>query len=122
LVLTYQTRLAVRTFAVNRSEKLFTSPDSFVPERWLSDDECPTEYSGDSLSASKPFSTGFHGCLGRPLAWLEMRLVIVKLLLAFDFSVDEEDEVNFDDFPVIMLIQKLPMRLRVKGKPPVNQN
>jgi hypothetical protein len=45
-----------------------------------------------------------------------MRLIIIKLLLAFDFLVDDEDRVNFDEFPVIMLIQKLPMMLRVRNR------
>jgi cytochrome P450 len=120
LLTCHQTRLAVRTFVVNRSKNLFVNPDEFVPERWLSDGGCPKEYSGDTLTASKPFSTGFHGCLGRPLAWLQMRLVMVKLLLEFDFSVDDEDKVSFDDWPVMMLIQKLPVRLRIKNKTTVN--
>jgi cytochrome P450 len=66
------------------------------------------------LSASKPFSVGFHSCLGRPLAWVELRLIVTRLVWAFDFSVDDADRVYFDDFPVIMLIQKQPMHLRVK--------
>ncbi|CAG8953633.1 hypothetical protein HYFRA_00010092 [Hymenoscyphus fraxineus] len=110
------TRLAVRTFATNRSQKNFNDPDKFAPERWLAEDQRPTDYSKDSLTASRPFSSGFHSCLGRPLAMLEMRLVIIKLLLAFDISVDAKDSVNFDDFPVIMLIQKLPMLLRIKPR------
>ncbi|TVY82835.1 Versicolorin B desaturase [Lachnellula suecica] len=111
------TRLAVRTFAVNRSKRLFANPDTFVPERWLQKGQRPSEYDGDHLSASKPFSVGFHSCLGRPLAWVELRLVVTRLLWAFDLSVDAGDEVNFDDFPVIMLIQKLAMNMRLKARP-----
>lgn len=47
---------------------------------------------------------------------LEMRLIIIKVLLAFDLSVDDKDSVDFDDFPVIMLIQKQPMVLRLKAR------
>ncbi len=109
-----QTRLGVRTFAVNRSEKLFTNPDQFVPERWLPQGECPAEYAHDHLSASKPFSVGFHSCLGRPLAWVELHLVVTRLLWAFDIAEEPTERVEFDDFPVIMLIQKEPMKLRLK--------
>lgn len=87
-----------------------------MPERWLPEGQRSATYSKDSLSASRPFSTGFHSCLGRPLAMLEMRLIIIKVLLAFDLSVDSEDTVEFDDFPVIMLIQKQPMVLRLKPR------
>lgn len=109
-----QTRLAVRTFTVNRSAKYFADPDHFVPERWLPKGECPARYDGDRLTASKPFSVGFHSCLGRPLAWAELRLVVTRLLWAFDFAEEPTRRVCFDDFPVIMLIQKEPMMLRVK--------
>jgi cytochrome P450 len=87
-----------------------------VPERWLPAGQRPAEYDKDHLSASKPFSVGFHSCLGRPLAWVELRLVITRLLWAFDFAEEPTERVNFDDFPVIMLIQKEAMRLRVKTR------
>ncbi|KAL8825029.1 MAG: hypothetical protein Q9191_004662 [Dirinaria sp. TL-2023a] len=111
-----QTRLGVRTYAVNRSSKLFANPDRFVPERWLPKGERPAEYDNDHLSASKPFSVGFHSCMGRPLAWVELRLVVARLLWVFDFSDDPSERVEFDNFPVIMLIQKLPMKMKVKFK------
>ena len=85
-----------------------------MPERWLPEDERPAEYAHDHLSASKPFSLGFHSCLGRPLAWVELRLVLARLLWAFDFSEEPTERVDFDAFPVIMLIQKQPMKLRIK--------
>lgn len=107
-------RCSVRTFVVNRSAKLFANPDSFVPERWLPKGERPTEYDNDHLNASKPFSLGFHSCLGRPLAWVELRLVLVRLLWAFDFVEEARDAVDFEAFPVTIIIEKLPMVLRVK--------
>ncbi len=109
-----QTRLGVRTFAVNRSHKLFANPDHFVPERWMPQRERPAEYDHDQLSASKPFSVGFHSCLGRPLAWVELRLVLTRLLWAFDLVEEKAARVDFDDFPVIMLIQKEAVKMRVK--------
>lgn len=106
--------MGVRTFAVNRSRNFFADPDRFVPERWLAKGERPAKYDNDQLSASKPFSVGFHSCLGRPLAWVELRLVLSRLLWAFDFIDEPMERVDFDKFPVIMLIQKLPMKMRVK--------
>ena len=32
----------------------------------------------------------------------------------FDFEEDPDNKVNFDDFPVRMLVQKGPVRLRIK--------
>lgn len=109
-----QTRLAVRTFAVNRSARYFTDPDQFVPKRWLPKGERPVRYNNDRHTASQPFSVGYHRCLGRPLAWAELRLVVTRLLWAFDFAEEPTRRVSFDDFPTIMLIQKEPMMLRVK--------
>ncbi len=54
--------------------------------------------------------------MGRPLAWVELRLVVTRMLWAFDFADEAGERVEFDDFPVIMLIQKMPMKVRVKGR------
>ena len=90
-----------------------------MPERWLPQGERPAEYDNDHLSASKPFSIGFHSCLGRPLASVELRLVLTRLLWAFDFVEELAERVDFDAFPVIMLIQKLPMKMRINVRPGV---
>ncbi|KAL8865963.1 MAG: hypothetical protein Q9174_006583, partial [Haloplaca sp. 1 TL-2023] len=114
-----RSKLANRTFTINRSTRYFTNPDRFIPERWLSPEEKPTEYKNDQLTASKPFSIGFHRCLGQPLAWVELRLVVIKLLWAFDLEEDSANIVHFDQFPVIMLIQKEPMMMWLKARPGV---
>lgn len=46
-----------------------------------------------------------------------MRLAVTRILWAFDLEVEEVDEVDFDEFPVIMIIQKAPMNVRVKVRP-----
>lgn len=32
----------------------------------------------------------------------------------FDFAEDPDEKVNFDDFPIIMMVQKGPVKLRMK--------
>lgn len=85
-----------------------------MPERWLPTDERPAAYADDQLTASRPFSVGFHACLGQRLAWVELRLVLCRLLWMFDIAEDPNKKVHFDDFPIIMMVQKGPVNLMVK--------
>jgi cytochrome P450 len=110
----------VRIFAVNRSANYFHDPDSFVPERWLPKGERPSEFVNDKLSVSKPVSVGFHSCLGKPLAWVEMRLVLTRVLWAFDIAEEEGMRVHFDDFPMMMMVEKQPLMLRLSARKGVN--
>ncbi|GME48286.1 putative cytochrome p450 protein [Neofusicoccum parvum] len=66
-------------YAIGRSEKAYAEPERFAPERWR-------EGSGmvRCERAFAPFSAGVYGCIGRPLALMELRLVVAKLLLAFE--------------------------------------
>jgi cytochrome P450 len=57
---------------------------------------------------------GFHSCLGKPLAWIELRLVMCRLLWAFDFEDEVVPSVKFDDFPVLMMVQKGAVNLKIK--------
>ena len=52
--------------------------------------------------------------MGQTLAWVELRLVIVRLLWAFEFLDEPAERVEFDDFPMFMLVQKQPMKMKVK--------
>lgn len=52
--------------------------------------------------------------MGRPLAWVELRLVVTRLLWAFDFIEEPAERVDFDALAVIVLIQEQPMEIGVQ--------
>lgn len=81
LTITKQTSVVVQPYASNRSPLNFSSPDSFHPERWL--DPAST----DNAKCFQPFSVGPRNCIGRSLAYLEMRLILARLLLNFDLAL-----------------------------------
>ncbi|KAL8983732.1 MAG: hypothetical protein Q9205_002101 [Flavoplaca limonia] len=79
-------------YASFRSPLNFPSPnpDTFDPSRWLApfpDDNNPPPKQGGSNSAFNPFSLGPRNCLGRNLAYLELRLILARLLWEFDFEL-----------------------------------
>ncbi|KAI1121880.1 benzoate 4-monooxygenase cytochrome P450 [Nemania abortiva] len=75
--------ITVRTnpFASCLSPKNFHDPWSFKPERWIQQDK------RDILDCSQPFSLGSRACLGRSLAWSEMRLILAKLIWVYDLEL-----------------------------------
>lgn len=77
--------VAVSPWAATHSRLNFHEPDMFRPERWLGEDE---RFSSDQLNASLPFGTGPRVCIGRNLAYLEMRLLLSHLLWNFDIELD----------------------------------
>lgn len=78
--------VAVSPWASTRSELNFHEPDSFLPERWLGEEE---RFKNDHLGASLPFGTGPRVCIGRNLAYMEMRLIMANVLWNFDFELDK---------------------------------
>ncbi|KAI5797553.1 cytochrome P450 [Geopyxis carbonaria] len=73
------------SFASTRAPENFARPNDFAPERWLSDP--PAEFANDKRDASQPFLLGSRVCLGRNLAMVEMRLMLAKILWAFDMKL-----------------------------------
>ncbi|KAI8666353.1 hypothetical protein NCS57_00859800 [Fusarium keratoplasticum] len=88
LILKPQTRVSVPHWAAFHSESNFRDADSFVPERWLGD----ISYSNDSKDVLQPFSTGPRNCIGKNLAYAEMRFILARLLWKFDLEILEESE------------------------------
>ncbi|KAK8173506.1 cytochrome P450 [Phyllosticta citrichinensis] len=68
-------------WALGRSEKVYAEPNRFLPERWYAKKEMVKKE-----KAFFPFNTGVYGCIGKPLALMELRLAIAKLLMAFDIT------------------------------------
>ncbi|KAI0473336.1 cytochrome P450 [Xylariaceae sp. FL0804] len=79
------TVVAVWQWAINHSLDYWTEPQSFVPERWMGD----VRFADDQLEACQPFSVGPRNCIGRNLAYAEMRLILAKILYNFDMKLDD---------------------------------
>lgn len=96
------TTVAVSPWAATHSHLNFHEPDMFRPERWLllggDDDDENKFFSNDRLNASLPFGTGPRVCIGKNLAYMEMRLILSHLLWNFDIELDRggayEEEKN----------------------------
>ncbi|KAF2087465.1 cytochrome P450 monooxygenase [Saccharata proteae CBS 121410] len=68
-------------YAIARDEATYGRAEEFLPERWSEQPELVK-----NKTAFAPFSTGTYGCIGRPLALMELRLVIAKLVIAYDIT------------------------------------
>lgn len=76
--------VACPPWASTRSKLNFCEPDEFRPQRWLGEEE---KYANDRLGVSLPFGTGPRVCIGRHLAYLEMRLITAHILWHFDIEL-----------------------------------
>jgi cytochrome P450 len=62
-------------WAATKSLRNFSDPYFFPPKRWLD-----RENATDKLGAINLFSFRPRGCIGKQLGYMEMRLIIGKLL------------------------------------------
>ncbi|KAF6815148.1 cytochrome p450 [Colletotrichum plurivorum] len=81
------TLVDIPLYAIAHHPDNFVDPEDFVPERWLDGDDQPAMYSGDRRECVKVFSTGPRDCIGKNLAWPEMRIIIASLLHNFEIEL-----------------------------------
>lgn len=77
------THIGVSQLAANFSSSNFKNPKTFAPERWLSG----TENRDDNKDARQPFSLGPRNCIGKNLAFSEMRQIMARVLYRFDLDL-----------------------------------
>lgn len=89
-------------YALNHNPSLFPSPDKFLPERFRPA-PTPTPNSSDPdpnpnpalttfpPTAFRPFEHGPRNCIGQDLALLEIKIVLVLTLRAFDVRAVYEE-------------------------------
>jgi cytochrome P450 len=63
-------------------ESIYSQALEFVPERWYSKPEMVKH-----KDAFAPFSMGPYNCIGKNLAYLEMRTLVAQLILNFDVKL-----------------------------------
>ncbi|KAH8674201.1 cytochrome P450 [Xylariales sp. PMI_506] len=93
-------------WAVYHSEKLFNKPFEFHPERFLGD----PEFADDKLDMLQPFSVGPRNCIGRNLAYAEMRLILARIIYNFDMELVDGKE-DWLDQEIYFFWKKPPLRV-----------
>ncbi|KAI2633635.1 benzoate 4-monooxygenase cytochrome P450 [Hypomontagnella submonticulosa] len=97
--------------AASISPQNFQDPLSFKPERWLDPN---TE---DILESSQPWLLGTRGCIGRNLAWLELRTAIAKLVWTYDLQLVDPTLDLYKESEVLTALWKRPtVMVRVKNR------
>ena len=78
--------IATPSFTLHMNEKYFPDPFIFKPDRFLADRAESQEEYQRAQSAFAPFSYGSRSCVGRPLAYLELILVLARTVWLYDFE------------------------------------
>lgn len=104
------TRVDVPQWAACRSPLNFRDPESFIPERWLGD----VSYAEDGRVASQPFNIGPRGCIRRNPAYVEMRIILARVLFEFDLELTESSKSGLEDLKKLTLWQKDPLMVRLR--------
>ncbi|KAF4540655.1 Cytochrome p450 protein [Lasiodiplodia theobromae] len=102
------TRVYVHHYAAYRSPSNFRNPDAFVPERWMG----APEYESDKRDVFEPFSYGPRNCLGKNLAYHEIRLILSMMLWTYDMELCD-DSLTWSDQKVWTLWDKPPLFVRL---------
>ncbi|KAJ5309062.1 hypothetical protein N7508_004441 [Penicillium antarcticum] len=79
------TIVSVSHLAASHSPVNYTDPEQFIPERHLGD----ARYENDSKLAMQPFSFGPRNCIGRNLAYVEMRIILARMIFNFDMELEQ---------------------------------
>ncbi|KAJ5556972.1 hypothetical protein N7494_000887 [Penicillium frequentans] len=100
--------VSVSHLATYYSEKNFMDAKHFIPERHLDD----PRYASDNKNALQPFSFGPRNCIGRNLAYVEMRLILARMIINFEMELAEPD-FDWIDQKVYNLWEKPPLMLKL---------
>ncbi|KAL2868106.1 cytochrome P450 [Aspergillus lucknowensis] len=76
-----ETHIFCPLYCIGRSELAYARPEEFIPERWYKWPELVKE-----KAAFMPFSAGEFNCIGRPLALMNLRTTVARLVMEFDIE------------------------------------
>jgi cytochrome P450 len=104
------TAVSVTQYATNHSASNWTDPLSYHPERWLGDER----FKADKLDSMQPFSVGPRNCIGKNLAYAEMRIILAKTLYNFDLELAPESRNWIEGQRAFAVWQKPPLNVYLR--------
>lgn len=104
------TAVSVAQWATYHSPQNFQRPNEFLPERWTD-----PAFATDNKAAFQPFSFGPRNCLGKNLAYHEMRLILAKILYNFDLTLVPES-IGWNKQKTFLLWEKKDLMVQLKAR------
>ena len=83
----------LKTKLTPKDPRAFIRPDDFIPERWTTKPELILR-----KDVFVPFSYGAYNCAGKPLAMMQLRMVIAMLVRNFKLSFTPGEEAECERF------------------------
>ncbi|KAL0397813.1 UNVERIFIED_CONTAM: cytochrome [Sesamum calycinum] len=101
-------QVLVNVWAMGRDSSVWAKPDVFMPERFL---ETETDVHGQHFELL-PFGGGRRICVGLPLAYRMVHLMLATLISSFDWKLEEglkPEEVDMDERFGLTLQKAIPL-------------
>ncbi|EXM20052.1 hypothetical protein RAB80_011678 [Fusarium oxysporum f. sp. vasinfectum] len=110
------TVVTVYQWATFRNPSNFADPNSFRPERWLPKTHAlyDEKYAGDNRAVFKPFSYGARDCIGKNLAYAELRVILSHILFKFDFELKPGQSDWHEKQTSLLVWDKDPLNITLK--------
>ena len=90
----------------------FTRAHEFIPERHLNKSDFPN----DNYAAYQPWSVGVRNCIGKNLAYAELRLMLAKVLWHYDLTIDGNKTGDFLDQKIWSIWAKRELWMQIKTR------
>ncbi|EED22798.1 cytochrome P450, putative [Talaromyces stipitatus ATCC 10500] len=108
------TSVGVNQWSAYRSSSNFASPNTFDPGRWLPD--APGKYRGDNKAVLQPFTLGPRQCIGKGLAYFELRSILSRMMWHFEIELDTDSRGWLDNPREFALWDKPPLWVRLRHR------
>jgi len=104
------TVVSVNSWGASRSSTNFIRPNEFIPERWMG----APEFKHDKRKVVQPFSVGPRNCLGQNLAWLELKIILARVIWNFDLELCEESRGWMEKQKFYIVAERSQLMVRLK--------
>ncbi|KXX82516.1 Isotrichodermin C-15 hydroxylase [Madurella mycetomatis] len=117
-----RTIVEVQQYSMHHSSEHWHEPYAFLPERFLhkfegrfgaGDETEEKNPYGDNLEALQPFSVGPRNCVGKNLAYAEMRLILARIIYDFDLRPAVDLKAWFKQARVYTVWAKAPLYVQL---------
>ncbi|KAI1473978.1 putative cytochrome P450 [Daldinia eschscholtzii] len=104
------TLVEIQQWSMNHSNENWNDPWAFQPERFLATSEAAAK-AGNKLDSLQPFSTGPRNCIGRNLAYAEMRLILARIIFEFDLKLSDDSKQWIERQDAYLLWDRIPLNV-----------